>query len=57
MKLNELNHRSDNEDLKMNELYAQFKKLLTDLEKRELGDEIVVSINKDIDEINSIDFS
>ena len=57
MKLNELNHRSDNEDLKMNVLYAQFKKLLVDLEKRELPNEIIVSINKDIGEINSIDFS
>jgi len=57
MKLNELNHRTDNEDLKMNELYVQFKKLLTDLENRELPDEIVVSINKDIDEINSIDYT
>ena len=57
MKLNELNHRSDNEDLKMNELYAQLKKLLTDLGKRELSNEIIVSINKDIDEINSIYYS
>jgi hypothetical protein len=54
MKLHELNHRSDNEDFKLNEIYAQFTKLLIELEKRELPDEIVVSINKDIVEINSI---
>ncbi len=54
MKLHELIHRSDNEDLKLNEIYAQFKKLLIELENRELPEEIVVSINKDIDEINSI---
>jgi len=53
MKLHELNHRSDNEDFKLNEIYAQFIKLLSELEKRELPDEIVISINKDIDEINS----
>ena len=53
MKLHELIHRTDNEDLKLNESYAQFNKLLIELEKRELPDEIVVSINKDVDEINS----
>jgi hypothetical protein len=52
MKIHELNHRSDNENFKLNEVYAQFRKLLIELEKRELPDEIVVSINKDIDEIN-----
>ena len=54
MKLHELNHRSDNEDFKLNEVYAQFTKLLIELEKRELPDKLVASINKDIDEINSI---
>ncbi|MBK7094304.1 MAG: hypothetical protein IPH57_04320 [Saprospiraceae bacterium] len=54
MKLHELNHRPDNEDFKLNEIYSQFTKLLIELEKRELPDEIVISINNDIDEINSI---
>ena len=54
MKLHELNQRSDNKEIKLNEIYAQFTKLLIELGKRELPDEIVVSINKNIDEINSI---
>lgn len=54
MKLHELKHQSDNEDFKLNKIYALFTKLLSELEKRELPDEIVVSINKDIDEINSV---
>jgi hypothetical protein len=54
MKLHELKNLSDNEDFKLNEIYALFTKLLSELEKRELPDEIVISINKDIDEINSV---
>ena len=54
MKLHELKQQSDNEDFKLNEIYTQFTKLLIELEKRELADEIVVSINQDIDEINSM---
>ena len=54
MKLQELNHQSDNDDFKLKEIYGQFKKLLFELEKRVLPDEIVDSINKDIVEINSI---
>ncbi|WP_373722504.1 hypothetical protein [Bacteroides heparinolyticus] len=54
MKLNKLKHRPDDEDLKLNEIFSQFTKLLIELEKREIPDEIVISINKDIDEINSI---
>ncbi len=54
MKLHELNQRPENEDLKLNEIYSQFRKLLIELKKRELPDEIVISINNDIDEINSI---
>jgi len=53
MKLHELIHRTDIEDFKLDELYAQFKKLLIELEKRELPDEIVVLLNKDVDEINA----
>lgn len=54
MKLHKLNHLLDNEDFKLNEIYFQFAKLLIELEKRELPDVIIVSINNDIDEINSI---
>jgi hypothetical protein len=53
MKLHELNHQLGNEDLKLHEIYALFKKLLIELEKRELPDEIIIVINTDIDEINS----
>jgi hypothetical protein len=53
MKLHELNHQLGNEDLKLHEIYALFKKLLIELEKRELPDEIIIVINADIDEINS----
>ena len=54
MKLHKLNHQADNEDIKLNELISQFTKLLNELEKRELPDEIVSSINNDIDEINAV---
>lgn len=54
MKLHELNHRPDNDNFKLKEIYSQFTKLLIELGKRELPDEIVISINNDIDEINSI---
>jgi len=57
MKLHDLNHRPDNEDLKLNEIYSQFTNLLIELNKRELPDEIVISINRDIDEINSLNMS
>ena len=54
MKLQKLNHRADNKDIKLNELISQFTKLLAELEKRELPDEIVSAINNDIDEINAV---
>lgn len=54
MKLQKLNHQADNKDIKLNELISQFTKLLAELEKRELPDEIVSSINNDIDEINAV---
>jgi hypothetical protein len=38
----------------LNEIFSQFRQLLAELENRELPDEIVTSINNDIDEINSI---
>lgn len=54
MKLHELNRLLSNGDPILNELYCQFTKLLIELGKRELPDEIVISINNDIDEINSV---
>ncbi|HPW78714.1 MAG: hypothetical protein BWX62_00947 [Bacteroidetes bacterium ADurb.Bin037] len=54
MKLHELNRLLNNGDPILNELYCQFTKLLIELGKRELPDEIVISINNDIDEINSV---
>ncbi len=54
MKLHELNSRIEINDLKWNDIYGQFKKLLEELEKRELPDEIAAAINKEVDEINSI---
>lgn len=57
MKLHELNHRTEDNDIKLNEVYTQFKNLLIELEKRELPETIVVSINNDIDEINSTTYA
>lgn len=55
MKINELKHRPDIDvNVKLNEAYLQFEKFLDELRKRELPDEIVNSVNKDIDELNSI---
>lgn len=54
MKLHELNHLPDRGDSRLNEMHSQFTKLLAELEKRELPEEIVISINNEIDAINSI---
>lgn len=40
---------------KLNKAYVQFNKLLFELKKRELPDDIVASINMEIDKLNSID--
>lgn len=57
MKLHELNLRSTDNNFKLNEINTQFKNLLIELEKKELPDDIIVSINKDIDEINSMTYT
>ena len=54
MKFHELNHHLTMKILKLNEIFSQFRQLLAELENREIPDEIVTSINNDIDEINSI---
>jgi len=55
MEIKELKQRPEIlEDAKSNETFFQFEKLLNELRKKELPDEIVVAINKDVHEINSI---
>src|SRR6187402_557021 len=58
MKIKELNQTPDiDKNVKLEETYLQFEKLLTELRKRELPDELVVSINKDIEDLNSTSIS
>ena len=55
MKINELNQRPGiDKNVKLLETYLQFEKLLIELRKRELPVELVVSINRDIEDLNSI---
>jgi hypothetical protein len=55
MKINELNQKPGiDKDIKLEKTYTQFGKLLIELRKNNLPDGIVVSINKDIEELNSI---
>ena len=58
MKINELNRKPgiDN-NVKLEGTYMQFEKLLTELRKKELPDGLVASINKDIEDLNSISSS
>ena len=54
MKLHEPHDRPEIKDTKLNELYLQFKKLIIELDRRNLPDELIDSINVHIDNINSI---
>ncbi|MEI7526660.1 MAG: hypothetical protein WCJ95_20095 [Mariniphaga sp.] len=55
MKISELNQKPGiDKNIKLEKTYLQFEKLLIELRKKELPDGIVVSINKDIEELNSI---
>lgn len=55
MRINELKQRPDiDKNTKLSRLYLQLEKLLSELIKKELTDKIIVSINIDIEEINSI---
>jgi hypothetical protein len=54
MKLHEPHDRPEIKDTKLNESYMQFKKLIIELNKRNLPDDLVASINIHIDTINSI---
>ncbi len=54
MKINELDPMPDIEkNVKLKETYVQFEKLLLELRKRDLPDGLMMSINKNIDEMNS----
>lgn len=58
MKINDLNQKQDIENnVKLKEAYIQFEKLLFELRKKDLPDGLVMSINKDIEELNSISSS
>ena len=55
MKISELNQKPGiDKNNKPEETYLQFEKLLIELRKNELPDGIVISINKDIADLNSI---
>lgn len=48
------NKQAINKNAKLSKVYSQFMALLKELRKKELPDQIVHSINKDIEELNSI---
>ena len=55
MEIKELNKRpSIAQNKKLISAYTQFDKLLAELKRKELPDEIVISINNGIDQINSV---
>ena len=55
MKISELNQKPGiDKNIKPEETYLQFEKLLIELRKNELPDGIVISINKDIADLNLI---
>lgn len=54
MKINEIIQKPDIEkNVKLKEAYIQFEKLLFELRKKNLPVGLVISINKDIEELNS----
>jgi len=54
MELNEINRRSNTEtDKKLNKVYNSFENLLNELKKKEAPKEIIDSLNRNIDEINT----
>ena len=55
MEIKELKKRPNiDQNIKLISAYAQFDKLLTELKKKELTEEIIKSINNGIDQINSV---
>lgn len=58
MKITELHQKSDIEkNVRLKGIYFQFEKLLIELRKRDLPDGLVMSINRDIEELNSTSIS
>ena len=54
MTINELMQKPEiDSNIKLREAYLQFEKLLSELRKRDLPDSLLISINKDIEELNS----
>lgn len=54
MKLIELHQKLDiDKNIKLKEAYIEFEKLLFELRKKDLPDGLVLSINKDIEELNA----
>lgn len=54
MIINELNQKPDIEkNVKLKNAYIQFEKLLFEMQKKDLPDGLVMSINEDIEKLNS----
>lgn len=54
MKLIELHQKPDiDKNIKLQEAYIEFEKLLLELREKDLPDGLVLSINKDIEELNA----
>lgn len=55
MKIKKLNTRINlNQNKRLNKKYLEFKELITELRERDLNEEIVTTINNEIDSINSL---
>lgn len=58
MKIHEINQKTDIEqNVKLQAAYVQIEKLLSELHKRDLPDEVAVAINQEIEAINTSSFS
>ena len=58
MNIIELKEREDiSENVKLGQIYAQFKELLNELKNRELPFEIIKSVNQCVEEVNSTCFN
>ena len=54
MKINELNQKPGiDKNVKLKEAYIEFEKFLFELRKKDLPDGLMLSINKDIEELNA----
>lgn len=58
MEINQLRQRNDlGEDTKVKKTYSQLDKLLGLLSEKDLPDQVVASINSDLDELNALESS